>query len=48
LFTPEGKHLGNIDPQVPTANCAFGEDGSVLYLAANHWICRVQTSTKGK
>jgi gluconolactonase len=48
VFTPDGKHLGNIDPQVATANCAFGEDGSVLYLAANHWICRVQTSTKGK
>jgi gluconolactonase len=48
VFTPEGKHLGNIDPQVATANCAFGEDGSVLYLAANHWICRVQTTTKGK
>jgi gluconolactonase len=48
VFTPDGKHLGNIDPQVATANCAFGEDGSVLYLAANHWICRVQTLTKGK
>jgi gluconolactonase len=48
VFTPEGKHLGNIDPGVPTANCAFGEDGSVLYLAANNWICRVPTTTKGK
>jgi len=48
VFTPDGQHLGNIDPEVPTANCAFGEDGSVLYLAANNWICRVQTSTKGK
>ncbi|HYV37746.1 MAG TPA: SMP-30/gluconolactonase/LRE family protein [Gemmataceae bacterium] len=48
VFAPDGTHLGNIDPQVATANCAFGEDGSVLYLAADHWICRVQTSTKGK
>ena len=48
IFTPDGTHLGNIDPGVPTANCAFGEDGSVLYLAANNWICRVQTTTKGK
>ncbi len=48
VLSPEGKQLGYIDPEVATANCAFGEDGSVLYLAANHWICRVQTSTKGK
>jgi gluconolactonase len=48
VFTPEGKHLGNIDPGVATANCAFGEDGTVLYLAANNWICRVPTTTKGK
>jgi gluconolactonase len=48
IFTPDGKHLGNIDPEVATANCAFGEDGSILYLAANNWICRVQTSTKGR
>ena len=48
VISPEGKQLGYIDPEVATANCAFGEDGSVLYLAANHWLCRVQTSTKGK
>ena len=48
MFTPEGKHLGNIDTGVATANCAFGDDGSVLYLAANNWICRVPTTTKGK
>jgi gluconolactonase len=48
VFTPDGTHLGNIDPGVPTANCCFGgEDGSVLYLAANNWLCSVQTSTKG-
>jgi gluconolactonase len=48
VFTPDGAHLGNIDPGVATANCAFGEDGSVLYLAADHWLCKIQTSTKGK
>jgi gluconolactonase len=25
-----------------------GEDGSVLYVAANHWILRIRTLTKGK
>ncbi|HYT89756.1 MAG TPA: SMP-30/gluconolactonase/LRE family protein [Gemmataceae bacterium] len=48
VFTPDGTYLGNIDPQVPTANCAFGDDGTVLYVAANNWICRIRTSTKGK
>jgi gluconolactonase len=48
IFTPDGTYLGRISTGVPTANCAFGDDGSVLYVAANHWICRIRTSTKGK
>lgn len=48
VFTPEGKLLGSIDPGCATANCAFAEDGSVLYLAADHTLCRIPTSTKGK
>jgi gluconolactonase len=48
IFSPEGKHLGTIATGVPTANCAWGEDGSVLYITANHWLCRVKTSTRGK
>jgi gluconolactonase len=32
---------------VPTANCAFGDDGSTLYVAANHDICRIRTTAKG-
>ena len=48
VFAPDGKHLGTINTGVATANCAWGEDGSVLYIAANHWICRLKTKTKGK
>jgi gluconolactonase len=48
VFAPDGTHLGTVATGVPTANCAFGGDGTVLYVAANHWICRIQTSTKGK
>ncbi len=47
LFTPEGKHLGTIATDEPTANCNWGGDGSVLYIAANHFLCRIQTQTKG-
>jgi gluconolactonase len=48
VFAPDGTHLGTIDTGEPTANCAFGEDGTVLYVAVNHWLCKIQTSTKGK
>jgi gluconolactonase len=48
VFSPEGKHLGTINTGVPTANCAFGDDGSTLYVAANHWLTRIRTTTKGK
>jgi gluconolactonase len=49
VFSPKGEHLGSIDTGVATANCAFGgEDGSVLYIAADKSLARIQTSTKGK
>ena len=47
VFTPDGKHLGTIDTGVNTANVAFGEDGSTLYITANHELLRVKTGTKG-
>lgn len=48
VFTPEGKHLGTINTGEKTANCAFGgKDGSVLYMTADDYLCRIQTSTKG-
>jgi gluconolactonase len=48
VFTPEGKHLGTIATGVPTANCAWGNDGSVLYVTADKALTRIQTKTKGK
>jgi gluconolactonase len=49
VLTPDGKHLGTIvsdDP--PTANCAWGDDGSTLYITSNTSIVRIKTATKGK
>lgn len=43
-----GKHLGTIVTGQITANCAFGDDGSTLYMAANHFFMRVRLSTKGE
>jgi len=47
VLTPKGEYLGTIVTGVPTANCGFGDDGSTLYLTANHVLCRVRTTTKG-
>lgn len=47
VFTPEGKHLGLINTGDRTANCEFGEDGSTLFMCANHNLLRIRTATKG-
>ena len=48
VFAPDGTLLGRINPDQPTSNCAFGGDGSVLYVTANQYLCRIKTSTKGR
>jgi gluconolactonase len=47
ILTPEGTLLGMIETGTNTANCAFGDDGATLYIAANHDIARIRTLTKG-
>ena len=47
VVSPKGEYLGTIVTGVPTANCAFGDDGSTLYLTANDRLCRVRTTAKG-
>jgi gluconolactonase len=47
IISPEGKHLGTINTGEATANCAWGNDGSVLYITADMYLCRVKTLTKG-
>lgn len=47
IFAPDGTHLGRISTGERTANCAWGDDGSVLYIAADMYLCRVKTNTKG-
>lgn len=48
IFTPQGKHLGTIRTGVPTGNCCWGDDGTVLYITADMYLCRIQTKTAGK
>jgi len=47
VISPAGKHLGTIVTGQPTANCAFGDDGSTLYMTANDRLVRVRLKTKG-
>jgi gluconolactonase len=48
VFAPDGTLLGVLDTGVPTANCGWGDDGSVLYVCADKAIGRIKTKTKGK
>ena len=47
IFAPDGTHLGRIDTGERTANFAWGDDGSTLYITANMYLCRIKTTTKG-
>jgi gluconolactonase len=39
--------LGRIETGEATANVAFGDDGSTLYITADMYLCRVKTKAKG-
>jgi gluconolactonase len=47
IIDPSGKLLGRIETTMPTANCAWGDDGSTLYITANKMLLRVKTRTMG-
>ncbi len=48
VFAPDGTHLGTFATGEATANCGWGEDGTVLYITADMYIGRVKLATKGK
>jgi gluconolactonase len=47
VISPDGKLLGRILTGVPTANVAWGEDRSTLFITANHRVLRLRTRTQG-
>lgn len=47
IFSPEGELLGRIETGQKTSNCAWGGDGSVLYITADSYLCRIRTKTNG-
>lgn len=47
IITPEGELLGRIHTGKRTANCTWGNDGSVLYMTVDDCLCRIKTKTMG-
>ncbi len=47
VVSSAGKLLGRLITGEPTGNCAWGGDGSVLYITSNMFLVRVPTLTKG-
>jgi gluconolactonase len=47
IFAPDGTHLGTLRTGEATSNCAWGDDGSTLYITADQYLVRIRTATKG-
>ena len=47
VLSPAGRLLGRIVTGEAIANVGWGNDGSVLYLTSDMYLCRIQTTTKG-
>jgi gluconolactonase len=47
VISAEGKHLGTISTGELISNCAFGDDGSTLYMTSHMYLCRVKLKTRG-
>ncbi len=47
ILSPDGTLLGRFDLGTATGNCAWGEDGSTLFITSNHILYRIRLNTKG-
>ena len=47
IFSPQGDLLGRIEMGEHASNCAWGDDGSTLYMTVDMYVCRVRTKTVG-
>ncbi len=47
VLDSSGKPLGRFDTKEATANCAWGDEGSTLYICADMYLCRVKLTTQG-
>jgi gluconolactonase len=47
VLSPDGRLLGRIVTGERISNVAWGNDGSVLYLTSDMYLCRIKTLTRG-
>ncbi|MGH9905905.1 MAG: SMP-30/gluconolactonase/LRE family protein [Pyrinomonadaceae bacterium] len=47
ILAPDGTLLGRFDLGTATGNCAWGEDGSTLFITSNTLVYRVRLRTRG-
>ncbi len=48
VFSPDGTHLGTIQPDEVPANVAWGDDGYTLYMTARSGLYRILLNTEGQ
>ena len=48
VVDPNGKMIGHLSTGERTANCAWGDEGSTLYITADMYLCRIETKVKGR
>jgi gluconolactonase len=47
VFAPDGTQLGSVRLAQASGNCAFGEDGSSLFVTSDDYLLRVRLTTRG-
>ena len=47
IFSPEGAHLGTIQPEEVPANVGWGDNGNTLYMTARTGLYRIRLNTEG-
>lgn len=48
VMSPAGKRLGMISTGTNVANCAFGDDGTFLYMTSNHFLARIKLAINAR
>lgn len=48
VFSPDGTLLGTIKTGEATSNCAWGDDGTILYMTCDDFLMRIKTTSKGR
>jgi gluconolactonase len=47
ILSPDGSLIGRFDLGTATGNCAWGEDGSTLFITSNTAVYRIRLRTRG-